>query len=143
MKQSVDIRILKKFGINFANGADWKSVMNASFSVIEKLSSFIISKEEQYEAVSQKWMLCKRENKQMKKEQTLLQAQMDKQMILINGYKRRISDNDEQLKESKVNVRELNDKIREFEIRMSQIRNEYEQENTALGVKLKNALHEM
>merc|ERR1719361_1284865 len=88
-------------------------------------------------------MLCKRENKQMRTEQTLLQAQMDKQTILINSYKRRISDNDELLKENKVNIRELNDKIRELETGMSQIRNEYEQENTALGVKLKNALHEM
>merc|ERR1719361_2851011 len=88
-------------------------------------------------------MLCKRENKQMRTEQTLLQAQMDKQTILINGYKRRISDNDEQLKGSKVNIRELNDKIRELETGMSRIRNEYEQRNIALGVKLKNALHEM
>merc|ERR1712228_65858 len=150
MKKMIKPNILKEFGINFEQSNDWKDVMNASFNIIQKFASFIISKEEQYVSVSNKWMLSKRDNKQLKKNQNMMEAQIEKQKNIINDLKQTICEKDKRTNVSKANLRESNDKIRELESQMIQIQNEYDQqiedmqqENTALGVKLKNALHEM
>ena len=135
---------------------DWKDVLNVSFNIIQKLAKQVLFgllchpfckmytksgfvclfnyryrfqihlKEEQTQQLTNKWMVTKKENKELKKSKIAMEMTIERQKSMVKDNEQQIKEKDKKIALLKDNQRNMSDKMRKMEREMNMRFDEYD-----------------
>jgi len=149
MEKHIDKQWLKNAGFPInADEYDFKQIVNGCFTLLHQMAKQLQTKEEQFENVSNKMVTLKKENREHKKNLSLLEITIERQKSMLEDLKRqKPTDNylEHQIKDREKKIAVLKENLRKTERESRDQKSQYQECDKKMsdlqGQKLKLEAH--
>jgi len=125
LQKAIEAR-LKMLGIDFSNINDLGEALEAAFSAIQKLAAELAKKEEELQAMSDKFNRAKEQHEDALKEVDKLNRKVEKGKNANDDLKKRLQDKDRALSEVEKQTDSMGDREKKQKVELDKLRKELE-----------------